>query len=155
MPQQAATVRPAYSERLAPSLWLIVAAVVVAPMASLVFIRMNEVAALAIGFAVALAVVAGLIAFAPRITIEGSELRAGRARIDVALLGAPVALEEEEARAARGPGLDANGWHLIRGGIDGVVVVPVIDADDPTTAWTISTRTPQRLAAVIEHAQRR
>lgn len=153
MPQQAATVSPTYSERLAPSLWLIVAAVVVAPMASLVFVQMNEIIALAIGFAVAVVVIAGLILLAPKITVEHTLLRAGRASIDVTLLGSPVALDGEEARAARGTGLDANGWHLIRGGIDGIVVVPVEDPDDPTTVWTISTRTPERLAAVIERAQ--
>jgi hypothetical protein len=80
-------------------------------------------------------------------------LSAGRARIDVSLLGRPVAVTGMEARAARGPGLDPRGWHLIRGGIDGIVVVPVTDPDDPTPTWTISSRTPDRLAAAVQRAQ--
>ena len=63
------------------------------------------------------------------------------------------ALTGEEARQARGPALPARGWHLIRGGIDGVVVVPDIDQDDPVDTWTISSRTPDRLAAAIRAAQ--
>lgn len=42
---------------------------------------------------------------------------------------------------------------IIRGGIDGIVVVPNLDVDDPVDAWTISTRTPDRLAAAIRAAQ--
>lgn len=80
-------------------------------------------------------------------------LRAGRAHIDVAHLGAPLALTGNDAKDARGTGLPARGWHLIRGGIDGIVVVPNDDPADPVTAWTVSTRTPDRLAAAIRTAQ--
>lgn len=157
MTRTASSPRPtavSYRERLSPSLWLIVGAGVVAPMASLVFVRIDAAFSLAIGVAVAVAVMAALIGFAPRVDLSGTELRAGRAHIDVRLLGAPRALTGDEARAARGADLDTDGWHLIRGGIDGVVVVPVDDQDDPTTTWTISTRTPERLAAMIARAQR-
>jgi len=146
---------PTYRERLAPSLWVIVSAGVVAPMASLVFVRMDRTLALVIGVVVAVLVVAALIGLAPRLSLTGSTLRAGRAHIDVSLLGEPEALTGDEAKDARGSKLDVHGWHLIRGGIDGIVRVPVIDADDPATSWTISTRTPDRLAALVAHAQRR
>lgn len=143
-----------YRERLSPSLWLIVSAGVVAPMAALVFVRIDAAFSLVIGVAVAVAVIAALIGLAPRIEVSNGTLRAGRAHIDVRLLGAPTALAGDQARAARGVDLDTHGWHLIRGGIDGLVVVPVRDQDDPTTSWTISTRTPERLAAIIARAQR-
>jgi hypothetical protein len=106
-----------------------------------------------VGGLVGLGAVTLLIALSPRIVVGDGMLRAGRAHIDVSLLGRPVALVGEEARAARGPGLDARGWHLIRGGIDGLVVVADIDPDDPVSAWTISSRTPDRLAAAIAREQ--
>ena len=80
-------------------------------------------------------------------------LRAGRAHIDVALLGEPAIMIGDQARHARGPGLDPRSWHVIRGGIDGVVVTAVTDPDDPTPSWVISSRTPDRLAAAIRVAQ--
>ncbi|HEY6113086.1 MAG TPA: DUF3093 family protein, partial [Gaiellaceae bacterium] len=52
-----------------------------------------------------------------------------------------------------GVGLDPRSWHVIRGGIDGLVTIPVIDPDDPTPAWALSTRTPDRLAAAVRRAQ--
>ena len=53
----------------------------------------------------------------------------------------------------RGPGLDPRSWHVIRGGIDGIVVIDVTDPDDPTPVWVISSRTPDRFAAALRLAQ--
>lgn len=148
-----AATRPLYRERLSPSLWILGAAALVAPMATLVFVQIDAALSLAIGLAVGVLVVAGLIAASPVVEVRDGELRAGRAHIDVSLLGEPVALDGEEAQAARSARLDARGWHLIRGGIAGIVVLPDVDPDDPVTSWTISSRTPDRLAAAVRHEQ--
>jgi hypothetical protein len=144
-----------YRERLTPSLWGIVSAAVVAPMAALVFLPLDQTIALAAGILVAVLVVWLMIAVAPTIEVRGGELRAGRAHIPVRLLGAPEYFTGPDARQARGPGLDPRAWHLIRGGLDGIVRVPVRDPDDPTPVWVLSTRTPDRLAAAIRHTQTR
>lgn len=145
--------RPRYRERLSPSLWLLVTVALAGPMVSLIFVPIGSTAALVIGAAVSALLVIALIAVTPVVSVDGSTLRAGRAHIDTSFLGEPVALTGEDSRQARGPKLPARGWHLIRGGIDGTVVVPNIDPDDPVDAWTISTRTPDRLAAAIRAAQ--
>lgn len=146
---------PVYRERLSPSLWALGSAAVVAPMATLVFVQIDAALALAIGVAVGVLVIVGLIGLSPVIEVRDGELRAGRARIPVSLLGDPLPLEAEDARTARGPGLDPHGWHLIRGGIAGIVVLADVDPDDPVTSWTLSTRTPDRLAAAVRHEQLR
>lgn len=145
--------RPRYRERLAPSLWLLVSAAVLAPMIALTLVPITATLALLIGVLAALAVIGLLVAGSPVVSVEGSVLRAGRAHIDVQWLGEPIVLSGEEARNARGPGLPASGWYLIRGGIDGLLVLPNIDPDDPVSSWTISTRTPDRLAAAIRDAR--
>ncbi|WP_456283366.1 DUF3093 domain-containing protein [Microbacterium sp. JZ101] len=142
-----------YRERLSPSLWLLASAAIAAPMVSLVFVRLDPSIALALGAIVAVGVIALLIASSPVVEVRDGMLRAGRARIEVELLGEPAALTGDEAKAARGAGLDPRGWYLVRGGIDPIVVVPVIDPDDPVSSWTISTRTPDRLAAAVVRAQ--
>src|SRR5690606_21178322 len=130
-----------------PPLWALAAAAVAGPMVALSFTPVDATLALIAGLVVGVAVIAVLIAFSPRIEVADGKLRAGRAHIDVALLGRPVALTGDEARAARGHGLDHRGWHMIRGGIGPVLVVPVEDPADPVQTWTISSRTPDRLAA--------
>ncbi|WP_106813953.1 DUF3093 domain-containing protein [Microbacterium timonense] len=144
-----------YRERLGPSLWILVAAAVAAPMAALVLTPIDTTVALAVGIVVGVLLVALMIAAAPVVEVRGGELRAGRAHIPVEFLGVPVTHVGDDARHVRGAGLDPRSWHLIRGGIDGVVVIPVTDADDPTTAWVISSRTPDRLSAAVRRAQLR
>ncbi len=142
-----------YRERLSPSLWAIVGAAVVAPMAALVVTRIDTTLALLAGIAVGVALVGIMIAGSPVIEVKDGVLRAGRAHIDVGFTGAVSILTGEEARHARGPGLHPRSWHLIRGGIDGVVIVEITDPDDPAPSWVLSTRTPDRLAAVVRLAQ--
>ncbi|MFK4836797.1 DUF3093 domain-containing protein [Microbacterium sp. ZW T2_14] len=144
---------PHYRERLGPSLWILVAAALVAPMAALVISPIDRTIALVVGAAVGVVLIALMIAAAPVVEVRDGELRAGRAHIDVEFLGMPQVHLGDDARHARGAGLDPRSWHLIRGGIDGLVVIPVTDADDPTTAWVISSRTPDRLSAAVRRAQ--
>lgn len=145
--------RARYRERLSPSLWLLVTAAVAAPMVTLTFTPLGSLPALLIGIAAAVVLIAALITGSPAVRVEGTVLRAGRAHIDASWLGDVTVLTGEDARGARGAALPARGWHLIRGGIDGVIVATNIDPDDPTTSWTISSRTPDRLAAAIREAQ--
>lgn len=144
-----------YRERLGPSLWILVAAALAAPMAALVFTPVDKTLALVVGGVVGVAVIALLMLAAPRVEVSDDVLRAGPAHIDVRFLGEPEAFTGDAARHARGAGLDPRSWHLIRGGIDGLVVIPVTDPDDPTSSWVISSRTPDRLVAAVRRAQLR
>lgn len=144
---------PDYRERLSPSLWVLVAAAVTAPMAALVFAPIDPTLALVAGVTVAVAVTVALVLAAPVVAVRGGELRVGPAHIDVALLGDAQIATGEEARHLRGPGLARTAWHLLRPGIDGVVRVAVNDPDDPVTEWVFSTRTPDRVAAAVRRAQ--
>lgn len=142
-----------YKERLTPSLWLLVSAAVVAPMVALTLTPVDTTLALALGIVVAAMFISALILASPVIRVTGTELRAGRAHIDVMHLGLPEDLTGPDAAQARGPGLNHASWHLIRGGIDGVVRVAITDPDDPAPFWVLSSRTPDRLAAAIRRAQ--
>lgn len=153
MQNPATDARPHYRERLAPSLWLIVTVALAGPMVSLIFVPVGSTVALVLGAAVSALLVLAVIAAAPVVAVDGDVLRVGRAHIEAGYLGEAIALTGAEARQARGTELPARGWHLIRGGIDGIVVVPNLDDDDPVVAWTISTRTPDRLAAAIRAAK--
>jgi len=142
-----------YRERLSPSLWALVAAAVCGPMAALVFAPIDTTLALVVGAVVGVAFVALLVAGSPTIEVRDGMLRAGRARIAADLLGDPRIVTGDDARIARGQELDPRAWHVIRGGIDGVAIFPVLDADDPTPVWVLSSRTPDRLAAAVRRAR--
>lgn len=142
-----------YRERLSPSLWVLATAALAGPMTALVFAPIDTTVALVVGGVVGILVVLGLIVTSSVIEVTGTELRAGRARIDARFLGQPQPSRGTDARNARGPGLSPRAWVLIRGGIDGLVSVPITDKNDPVREWVISSRTPDRLAAAIESAR--
>lgn len=140
-----------YRERLSPSLWALFSAAVAAPMLALVVAPIDPTLALAVGVAAAAAIVGVLIACSPSIRIDERELRVGRAHIAREHVGTARALTGMAAREARGPGLHRDWWHLLRGGIDGVVIVEILDDDDPTPAWVFSSRTPERVVTILSH----
>jgi hypothetical protein len=90
-----------------------------------------------------------LIASSPTIRVTESTLLAGRAQIPLTLVGEPTGYEADDAILQRGQRLDARAWLLIRGWVKPVVKVPVLDADDPTPYWLLSTRSPDRLVRAL------
>jgi len=106
--------------------------------------------AAALGAAVGLVAAAiAVVTVATPVVVAGGELRAGSAHIPVADLGEPVVLDRAGVRAALGPGSDARTWACLRAWVRGGVLVPVTDPRDPTPAWLVSSRRPERLASAI------
>lgn len=107
----------------------------------------------AAGGAFALGAVALLLYGRLSIDVDAGGVRVGRARLPLTALGRAEALTGEEARAARGPGLDRRAYVAIRGYVPGVVRIEVDDPADPTPYWLVSTRRPERLVAGLEAAR--
>jgi hypothetical protein len=91
---------------------------------------------------------------APVLAVQDGQLSAGRAQIPVSLVGDVVAFDGEDAVLERGQRLNVRAFLVIRGGIRGVVKVNIVDPDDPTPYWLLSTRRPTELAAAIIRSQR-
>lgn len=149
------TETPIYRERLSPGLGVFVAIALVGPMVALSFTPVNALLALILGLAATIGVILLAIYGSPVVQVQSTTLSAGRAHIDVRWLDAPEAFFADDARHVRGAGLDARGWHLIRSGAEGIVRARNTDPADPASSWTISSRTPDRLAAAISYAQAR
>lgn len=145
--------RETYRERLSPGLWLLVTIALAGPMVSLVLTPLDASIALIAGAAVSLLLVTLSIALSPTVRVVDGVLHAGRAHIDARWLGEPEEFSGSDARARRTHAIDRDGWNLLRGGIDGVVIVPITDPDDPVSSWMLSSRTSDRLAAAIRSAR--
>lgn len=144
---------PSYRERVRPALWWYPIIALIIPAALLILAPVSIVA----GALTAAGLVAGclvlLLASAPVIEVAEGELRAGRARIPLGQVGDVRVARGDEARHERGPGLDARAWLLLRGDVDPVVRVTILDADDPAPYWLVSTRAPEALAQAIASAR--
>lgn len=141
---------PVYRERLWPAPWLYFATALVIPASLLVFLPINLIVGVVIAIVLYTACVGLLLVAAARIVVEAGVLVAGRARVPVDTIGAVTVHRGEDARAERGVRLDARAWLLIRGWIDPVARIEIVDDADPTPYWLVSTRNPERLAAAID-----
>lgn len=107
---------------------------------------------LALGVTAAMLVLVGGVFLSygsARVVVAGGELRAGRARIPVSLLGTPRALDAQDARRLAGMDADARAYLLLRPYTGEAVQVPVLDPADPTPYWLVSTRQADRLVAAL------
>ena len=143
---------PLYRERLWPAPWLFISTALVIPASLLVFLPINQTVGVIVAILLYLGIVALLVFPTPTIEITVSELTAGKARLPLALVGAATAYADDEARLERGQRLDARAWLLIRGWIDPVVRIELLDVNDPTPYWLLSTRRPEAVIAALEKA---
>jgi len=139
-----------HAERVWPGIGTWVAAPALAALSGLAAAPLGLVVVAVVVAAVAALVVLGLAVNTPTVVVTTTELRAGGARIPRSDLGAASGYDREDARQQRGPVLDARAHLVMRGWADGVVRVEVVDDDDPTPYWLISTRRPADLARALQ-----
>ncbi|MGV3732902.1 MAG: DUF3093 domain-containing protein [Microcella sp.] len=142
-----------YRERLWPAPWIALVAALAIPASLLTFAPVSIVAGAVVGIVLTAGVIGAAIASAPLITVGDGMLRAGSARIPVALIAGTEAARGDDARRARGVELDARAHLVLRPDIDPVLRVALDDPDDPTPYWLLSTRQPEQLAAAIAAAR--
>lgn len=144
-----------YRERLWPTAWLYVSTALIIPASILVFMPINIFA----GYITAAVLYSGIVLFllssAPTIEVTETELRAGKARLPIAIIGEVSTFDGAAATLERGQRLDARAWLMIRGWITPVAKLELNDEGDPTPYWLLSSRTPELLAEAIAQSKLR
>lgn len=143
----------AHRERLWPSPWLLIALLLLLPAVTMVVIPINASVAIPTAVAVYLVITGTLTLMSPVIELSGGELRAGSAKIPVSALGEVDLLGDAALRRVLGPEADARAYLVVRGYIHRGLRIEIVDAEDPTPYWLLTSRRPQTLAAAIEAAK--
>lgn len=120
--------------------------------AGLAIFPVSDVAAGAVFLAVTVTIAIVLGRTAERIAVtDGIDpgLRAGRAFLEAWHVGEVTELDRDRSREVLGPGADARAFLAHRGWIPTAVRVEVLDPEDPTPYWLVSTRRPRELAAAL------
>lgn len=138
-----------HDERLwpGPAGWAFVLGFAVVVTVALV--PVDVVVAGVVGAVVGVVGVFAAVRTSPPVRVADGVLTAGRASIPVDLLGRATALDRAGVRRALGPGSDARTYACLRSWIPGGVLVEVVDPQDPTPAWLISTRDPEGLLEAL------
>lgn len=138
-----------YEEKLYPSFWLWLIALLFAGLSYMVLAPIGILAGViaAVGMFVLCAIV--LTATTPRIVVTDSMLQVGRAGIERKHLGPVTGYRGEDAVYQRGPGLHGLAFLCLRGWIAPVVRIQVTDERDRTPYWLTSTRRPEQLVTAL------
>jgi Protein of unknown function (DUF3093) len=142
-----------YREKMWPAPWLFISTALVIPASLLVFLPINATAGIVVAIVMYAGCVGGLILGSPVIELTPSTFHAGRARLPLSAVGAVKGYSGDEAQLERGQRLDARAWLLIRGWISPIVRIELIDPDDPTPYWVVSTRHPETLVEALIDAK--
>jgi hypothetical protein len=132
---------------------LFVSTALVIPASLLVFFPINPLAGVVVAIVLYLGCVGLLLAGSPVVAVTHSDFVAGKARVPLDLVGEVTGYRATEARLQRGPHLDARAWLMIRGWIDPVIRVEILDANDPVPYWIVSTRRPDTIIEAIAAAK--
>ena len=142
-----------YREKLWPAPWLFISTALVIPASLLVFLPINVFVGIGSAITLYLSCLAGLLASATKIEVTTTELIAGKARLPVNIIGSIDGFRGAEATLERGPRLDARSFLVIRGWVDPVVRIELVDPNDPVPYWLVSTRNPEAVSKAIDHAR--
>ena len=140
--------KPIFEERLSPSTSVILALALSGPMVLLSALPFGTNLAFTLAVLVPIALIAGSFALSPVIRVDEAFSR-GKMSIPLSALGNAEVFTKEAARLERGPKLDARARLAIRGDIDAVVKIEVVDPMDPTPYILVSTRKPVELVAAL------
>lgn len=142
-----------FVERLTPAPWVWVTSLLVAASSGLVVLAVaGPRGAGVVAVAAMAATTWALLRSSAVVQVTDGELRAGRARIPVVLLGSVHELDAARMDALRGPKADARAYLCQRGWIAAGVAVSVDDPADPAPYWLLSSRQPAALAAALRTA---
>ena len=140
-----------YAERLTvPLRWWVQGTMFVASLWLAVLAATPEVVAWSVTALAMAVMVAWFVGYGrPRVSVDGTTFRAGRAHIPLDLVGPVTALDADAVRRQAGVDADARAYLLLRPYLKRGVRVDIDDPADPTPYWLVSSRRPDRLAAAL------
>lgn len=106
---------------------------------------------LALGTLLVVGIWTTLFLFAPIVQVTKSEFSAGQAVIDRKFIGEVEIIDKDRIFHERGPGLNPAAFRLFQGTVQQGVKVEILDPQDPTPYWLISTRKPSELKRALEN----
>lgn len=138
-----------YRERLWPSKWLPLIFFMLVPLFWLLLAPFNADLGLLVGIASFILVLVIVYSRVSTAIVTESGFTYGRATIDKEFIGAVSAFSGAPALDQRRTKLDARAWTKFHTVGDGLVRIEIVDPDDPTPYWLVSTRRPNELATAL------
>ena len=141
---------PLYKERVLPNFGTFAAVFALLPSIAIISEPFDIRIGLAVGVVVVITIWTLLILRAPTIELSQLELRVGRVGIFRNLIGEAEVISKDRIFLERGPSLDPGAHKVFQGSVKTAIKIAILDPEDPTPYWLISTRKPDKLAELLE-----
>ncbi len=141
---------PLYKERVLPNFGTFAAVFALLPSIAIISEPFDIRIGLAVGVVVVITIWTLLILRAPTIELSQLELRVGRVGIFRNLIGEAEVISKDRIFLERGPNLDPGAHKVFQGSVKTAIKIAILDPEDPTPYWLISTRKPDKLAELLE-----
>jgi len=138
-----------YRERLWPSMWLPLIVFMLVPLFWLLLAPFNADLGLLVGVASFFIVMVVIYSRVSTVTVTTDALIYGAAKIESQYIGSVSAFSGAPAVEQRRTKLDARAWTKFHTVGDGLVRIEIVDPQDPTPYWLVSTRKPNELAQAL------
>ena len=139
-----------YKERVLPNFGTFAAVFALLPSLTIVSEPFDIRIGLAIGIVVVITIWTLLIFRAPTIELSNLKLKVGRVGIFRNLIGQAEVISKDRIFLERGPNLDPGAHKVFQGSVKTAIKIAILDPEDPTPYWLISTRKPHKLAELLE-----
>ena len=150
MSEPGKTKSPLYKERVLPNFGTFAAIFALLPSLTIVSEPFDVRIGLAIGIVVVITIWTLLIFRAPTIELSNLKLKVGRVGIFRNLIGQAEVISKDRIFLERGPNLDPGAHKVFQGSVKTAIKIAILDPEDPTPYWLISTRKPHKLAELLK-----
>ena len=143
-----------YRELVTPRWTSFLPLTLILPTFWLTFAPINAPVGLVSGLFVTVLAIGLMVANSPKITVSGSQLKVGKAQIDAKFIGSCEEIAYAPRFAQRVPNLNPKAYLRLQNSRRGLLKLEVLDKNDPTPYWLISTKNPKLLLAALDLAKK-
>ncbi|MCO8182991.1 MAG: DUF3093 domain-containing protein [Tropheryma whipplei] len=86
----------------------------------------------------------------PKLEVSGGIFRAGHVEIPIKYIGTCRVINRKDVHDELGLRLHPRSFKMTRGWVKDLVKISIIDPEDPTPYWIVSSRKPQKLVDAIK-----
>lgn len=145
--------KPLYRERVLPNIGTFAATFVLLPSAVVISEPFDLRVGLLVGVIGVSLIWGVLVVKAPLIQVSSKELMVNSVSIPLSLIGDPIVIDKNAIFDERGPKLDPAAHKVFQGAIKSAIKIPILDPEDKTPYWLISTRNPGKLLRALKDSR--
>jgi len=139
-----------YRERVLPSVANLLLPLLLFVSVIAIMLPINAELSLPLAFGFSLGLLAAMYFASPILEITENELICKGARIDRKFLGSVQNIPRKEIFEQLGQKLDARAWLAIQPSVKGLLKIEILDQNDPTPYWMVSSRNVERVKNLLE-----